>query len=110
MTSNSLESYFVIFAACAYFYNDVLALISILGSVILCLGSFPGFPFKRLIGLAEWNSAPLVFGTFFQLCFYLLGMSPETDVMGLLAPMPPWLVSGLFAALYNPEGTARLTP
>ena len=29
---------------------------------------------------------------------YRKGMSPETDVMGLLAPMPPWLVSGLFAA------------
>jgi hypothetical protein len=61
MTSNSFESLLVIPAACAFFYNDVLALISILGSVILFLGSFPGFPFKRLIGLAEWNSAPLVF-------------------------------------------------
>ena len=110
MTSNTIQSFLIIPAACAFFYNDVLALISILGSVVLFLGSFPGFPFKGLIGLAEWNSAPLVFGTSFQLCFSLPGMSPETDVMGLLAPMPPWLVSGLFAALYNPEGTARLTP
>ena len=98
MTSNSFESYFVIFAAAAFFYNDVLALISILGSAILFLGSSSNSPSKRLMSLAEWNSAPLVFGTFFQVCFYLPGMSPETDVMGLLAPMPPWLVSGLFAA------------
>ena len=98
MTSISFESFLVIPAACAYFYNDVLALISILGSVVLFLGSFPRSPFKRWIGLAEWNSAPLVFGTFFQVCFILTGMAPETEAMGLLVPMPPNLVTGLFAA------------
>ena len=86
MTSNTIQSFLIIPAACAFFYNDVLALISILGSVLLFLGSFPGFPFKRLIGLAEWNSAPLVFGTFFQFCFYLLGMSRKRKSWDCLHP------------------------
>ena len=81
-----------------FFYNDVLALISILGSLLLFLGSFPRSPFKRWIGLAEWNSAPLVFGTVFQVCFILTGMAPETEAMGLLVPIPLNLVTGLFAA------------
>lgn len=86
-----------VFAASAYFYNDVLALISIAGSVVLFLGSFPNSPFKRWIGIAEWNSAPLVFGTFFQVIFIVEGLVPETERMGILLRMPPNVVSGLFA-------------
>jgi len=97
MISGGIESFLAIFAMSAFFYNDLLALISILGSIILFLGVFPNSPFKRFIGLAEWNSAPLVFGTFFQLCFVLIGMAAETETMGLLVPMPPTLVSWLFA-------------
>jgi hypothetical protein len=87
----------IIPAGSAYFYNDVLAIISIAGSVVLFLSSFPNSPFKRLVGLAEWNSAPLVFGTFFQVSFILEGMVPETERMGIVVPMSPHLVSGLFA-------------
>lgn len=86
-----------IFAASGYFYNDVLVLISILGSSVLFLGSFPHSPFKRLIGLAEWSSAPFVFATFFQISLILTGMSVETETIGVLVPMATDLVSGLFA-------------
>ena len=54
---------FGLFAMSGIFYNDVLALVSIVGSLILFLGSFPNSALKPLIGLAEWSSAPLVFGT-----------------------------------------------
>jgi hypothetical protein len=84
-------------AGSAYFYNDVLGLISLLGSLLWFLGSLPNSPLKRLIGLAEWSSAPLVFGTFFQVSFLLIGMAPETPTMGILVPMPPGLVTGLFS-------------
>ena len=84
-------------AGSAYFYNDVLGLISLLGSLLWFLGSLPNSPLKRWIGLAEWSSAPLVFGTFFQVSFLLIGMAPETPTMGILVPMVPSLVSALFA-------------
>ena len=84
-------------AASAYFYNDVLGLISMLGTLVWFLGSFPNSPLKRLIGLAEWSSAPLIFGTFFQISFLLIGMAPETPAMGILLPMAPRLVMALFA-------------
>ena len=84
-------------AASAYFYNDVLGLMSLAGGIVWFLGSRPDSPLKRLIGLAEWSSAPLVFGTFFQVSFLLIGMAPETPKMGILLPMPPGLVTGLFA-------------
>ena len=90
-------SVLAIFAASGYFYNDILVLISILGSSVLFLGSFPHSPFKRLIGLAEWSSAPFVFGTFFQVCLILTGMAVETETIGVLIPMATNLVSGLFA-------------
>ena len=80
-----------------YFYNDVLVLISILGSSVLFLGSFPHSPFKCLMGLAEWSSAPLVFGTFFQISLILTGVAAETEKIGMLVPMPPRIISGLFA-------------
>ena len=90
-------SILAIFAASGYFYNDVLVLISILGSSVLFLGSFPHSPFKRLIGLAEWSSAPFVFGTFFQVCLILTGVAAETEKIGVLIPMATDLVTGLFA-------------
>ena len=84
-------------AGSAYFYNDVLGLISLLGGILWFLGSFPNSPLKRLIGLAEWSSAPLVFGMFFQVSFLLIGIAPETPTMGILVPMAPGLVTALFA-------------
>lgn len=87
-----------LFAMSGVFYNDVLALISILGSIILFFGSFPYSPLKRLTGLAEWNIAPLVFGTFFQICLFLSGLMPEYQEIGFLIPMPQALVNALFGA------------
>jgi len=71
-------------------------LISIAGSIIRFLGAFTNSPFRRFIPLAEWHIAPLIFGSIFQLAFMLIDMAPETPKMGLLLPMPPILVNGLF--------------
>ena len=86
-----------LFAMSGYFYNDVLVLISILGSSVLFITAFPHSPFERLIGLAEWSSAPIVFGTLFQVCLILTGVAAETESIGVLVPMTTDLVSGLFA-------------
>lgn len=83
-------------AASGYFYNDVLALVSFLGSLILFLDSFPHSPFKRWIGLAEWSSAPLVFGLFFQVSLLAIGFPSEEGPIGFLVPMPLGMVNGLF--------------
>ena len=88
---------FVLFAMSGVFYNDVLALVSFLGSLILFLGSFPHSALKPLIGLAEWSSAPLVFGTFFQACLLLTGLAPEYQTIGFIVPMPQGWVTALFA-------------
>ena len=95
---NSILSFLTIFTASAYFYNDVLALISFLGSVVLFLAAFPNSPLQGFASLAEWNSAPLVFGTFFQICFILTGVGAEAKSMGVLVPMHPHLVSALFGS------------
>lgn len=84
-------------AACAYFYNDVLSIISVVGTLALFLAAIPRLPFQRLTGLAQWYSAPLVFGTLFQAAFIAIGLVPETDRMGILVPMPPHAISALFA-------------
>lgn len=89
---------FTLFAMSGVFFNDMLALVSIAGSIILFLGAFPDSPFQRLTGLAEWNSAPLVFGTFFHVCLFLMGMAPEFPTIGFVLPMPQAVISMLFAA------------
>jgi hypothetical protein len=97
---DALAKWLTIPAASAYFYNDVLAILSLLGSLVLFLGAFPESPFKRLQKVAEWYIAPLVFGTFFQIAFVLLQLVPETETMGILVPMRPGLVNALFVASY----------
>lgn len=96
----ALASWLILPAASAYFYNDVLVIISLLGSLVLFLGAFRESPFKRLHKLAEWYIAPLVFGTFFQIAFVLMWLVPETETMGILVPMRPGLVNALFVTSY----------
>ena len=84
-----------IFAASGVFYNDVLVIISVLGSIILFLGSFPNSPLRRFIGLAEWCISAVVFGTFFQIAIAVTELEPEQ--IGFLVPMSAGLVNGLFA-------------
>jgi len=47
------------------------------------------------MGLAELSIAPVVFGTFFQIAIAITELEPE--VIGLLVPMSPGPVNGLFA-------------
>jgi hypothetical protein len=88
---------FILFGMSAVFYNDVLALVSVLGSLLLFLGSPPNSPFRPLSGLAEWSSAPLVFGAFFQVCLLLTGLAREYETIGFVVLLPQGWVNALFA-------------
>ena len=54
------------------------------------LAAFPNSPFKRWEGLAEWNSAPLVFGAFFQVSLMLTGFTTEDGKIGFLLMGVRW--------------------
>ena len=69
-----MDAWLFIPAACAYFYNDVLVIVSLLGSMVRFAAALGVHPFERLVPLAEWHIAPLVFGTLFQLAFYATGL------------------------------------
>ena len=86
-----------LFAMSSVFFNDVLVTISIAGSLLLLLGSFPKSPFRWLVGLAEWNIAPLIFGSVFQICLFLTGYASEYPTIGFVLPMSQGLVTVLFA-------------
>jgi len=85
-----------IFAASGFFFNDVLAILSVVGSVFLFLGSlFSNDISARLVSLGEWGMAPLVFGSFFQVALIITGINP--DSIGFIVRIPTGVVNGLFA-------------
>jgi hypothetical protein len=96
MDQITIERLLVLPAISGMIYNDVLSLVSVTGCGFMLLGALFGAPLRRLGELGEWSSAPLIFGTLFQVSFLILGMAPETEKMGLLLPMPPTVVTGLF--------------
>jgi hypothetical protein len=94
-------------AASAYFFNDILSLLSLTGTSILFLSDlFPASFVRHLVPLAEWYAAPLVFGSFFQVSFAAIGMISETERMGFLLPMSPYLVTGLFVLSFLLRGAS----
>ena len=94
----NLMSIMSVFAASGLFFNDVLAILSVVGSILLFLGSLPSKISSRLVGLGEWGMAPLVFGSFFQVALIITGVASETESIGFIIPMPPSVVNGLFTA------------
>jgi len=85
-----------IFAAIGYFFNDVLAILGAVGTILLFLGSlFSNDISARLVSLGEWGMAPLVFGAFFQVAMIITGTAPES--IGFVVPMPTDVVNWLFA-------------
>jgi len=87
----------VIFALSGIAYNDVLATISIIGSILLFVGAFPRAHW-RYTEFGEWSLSALAFGTFFQVAMILIGVIPEK--IGMLLPMAPNLVTALFASSF----------
>jgi hypothetical protein len=90
-----MKTLFVILAMSGNFYNDVLALISVVGTFLMLLGSIPGGPSRRLAAVSEWSLSVVFFGIVFQVSIMVTGLNPEK--IGFILPMHPTLVTGLFA-------------
>jgi len=103
MEGITLKSLLVIPAMSGFFYHDVLSLVSVTGCSLMFLSEFFdtarfGAPLRRLGELGEWSTAPLVFGTLFQLAVIMLGLTDQN--IGFIVPMAPNLVNGLFAVSF----------
>jgi len=66
-----------VFAMIGMVINDLLAILSVLGSVILLFGAFSKAPLKRYGKIAEWSILGLVFGGLFQISMAVTGTTPE---------------------------------
>jgi len=82
-----------IFALIGITINDLLALFSVLGSLILLFGAFSKAPLKRYGKIAEWSILGLVFGGLFQISMAVTGTMPEQ--IGVVFRMPALMVSAL---------------
>ena len=78
------------------FFNDVLAILSVVGCGLLFLSALFQPSLQKLEQLGEWGTAPLVFGTFFQVSLLIVDIRPGK--IGFVVPMTPAMVNGLFAA------------
>ena len=93
--SNDLKALFILFAISGNFYNDVLALISVVGTFLMLLGSIPGVPLRWMAAIGEWSTSAVFFGILFQVSILATDLDPES--IGFVVPMHPALVTGLFA-------------
>ena len=57
--------------------NDLLAILSLLGSTILLLGSFFKAPLKRYGQIADWSVLGLIFGILFQISMAVTNTSRQ---------------------------------
>jgi hypothetical protein len=74
--------------------NDLLAVLSVIGSVILFFGSFSNAPLRRYGRIADWSIGGLVIGGAFQVCMVISNNMP--DKIGFLLRLSPLVVNGLF--------------
>lgn len=84
-----------IFAMIGTTINDLAAISSVLGSVILFVGSFSKAPLRRYGRIADWSIVGLVMGALFQLSMAITGTTPE--LIGMVVRMTPMMVNGLLA-------------
>jgi len=84
-----------VFAMIGMVINDLLAILSVLGSVILLFGAFSKAPLKRYGKIAEWSILGLVFGGLFQISMAVTGTTPER--IGILIPMSALMVNALLS-------------
>jgi hypothetical protein len=84
-----------IFAMVGMTINDLLAILSIIGSGVLFIGALVSksrmYKFGRV---AYWGVGGLVFGGFFQLAMAVTGSTPE--MIGMVFRMTPLTATGLF--------------
>jgi hypothetical protein len=73
--------------------NDLLSILSALGSLILLLGSFGKASWKRYGQIADWSILGLVFGWVFQIAMEITHTMPER--IGIFFPMQPMMVYAL---------------
>jgi hypothetical protein len=82
-----------IFAMVGMVIDDLLAIFSVVGSLILLIGSFSNAPMRRYGSIANWSIMGLVFGGFFQIAMAITGNVP--DLVGFVIRMHPAMVNGL---------------
>jgi hypothetical protein len=111
MEGITLESLLAIPAGFGLMFNDIFSLISVIGCSLMFLSALFdtalfdtalfGAPLRRLGELGEWCSAPLVFGTLFQIALIsLAGLEVDGEKIGLAIPMTAGMVNGLFAVSF----------
>jgi hypothetical protein len=82
-----------VFAMIGMMINDMMAILSMVGSTILLLGAFSKTPLKRYGKIADWSILGLVFGILFQVSMIITNTMPEK--IGFIAPMTPLMVNAL---------------
>ena len=73
-------------------FNDIFAILSVIGSAVLLLGAFA--PIGKFGEIANWSIGGLIFGGAFQVCIMITGMQAEK--IGILVRMPMNIVTSLF--------------
>jgi hypothetical protein len=74
--------------------NDLLAIFSVIGNLILLFGSFSNTPLRGYGAIGNYSILGLIFGGLFQISMAITGTTPER--IGALLPMTPLMVNGLF--------------
>jgi hypothetical protein len=98
MEGITLESLLAIPAGFGFMFNDIFSLISVIGCSLMFLSALFGAPLRRLGELGEWCSAPLVFGTLFQIALIsFAGLEVDGEKIGFAVPMTAGMVNVLFA-------------
>ena len=81
------------FAMIGMVINDLLALLSVVGSTILLFGAFSKASLKRYGKIAEWSILGLIFGGLFQISMAITGTTPEK--IGVIFRMSTVMISAL---------------
>lgn len=82
-----------VFAMIGMFINDLLAILSVIGSAILLFGVFSEAPLRRYGKIADWSIVGLCMGGAFQIALFISGSMP--DRIGFVFPMESLMVSAL---------------
>jgi hypothetical protein len=82
-----------VFAMIGLVINNLCAIISVVGSAILFIGSFSKVPLKQYGRIADWSILGLVLGILFQVSLAVTGTTPEK--IGFVFPMTTSMVNGL---------------
>jgi uncharacterized membrane protein len=82
-----------IFAMMGMVIDDILAILSVVGSAMLFVVSFSKAPMRRYGTIANWSIGGLVVGSLFQISMAITGTTPE--MVGIVFRMTPMMANGL---------------